>query len=824
MAALSAKGISTHVGLPYSAFKLDSNDTTSDEIFRFSKDLDEVIIYLHSSGTTGLPKPIPSSSRQLLFAVSCHQFDNDEEAQGLNVSSLPLFHGFGLVAPGLAMSAAKPSIYPATDGIPTAQSMIDLIKASKAKSMMTVPFLLDDMCNMPNNEGIEVLSTLDFVGTGGAALGAGVGQRLTEGGVKLLNFYGTTEAGPLSLVFVPKDAYDWRYFRLRPDVEFKLAELDPRDGERLFRLTVYPCGGTTPEEISDQLIRNENFPNSDFAPVGRDDDIIVLATGEKANPAILETMLSEAPGVKSAIAFGENRFNLGVIIEPAMDVPQEKEEEFKNSIWPIILAAGAKMDASSHIPSPDAIIIVPSDVRIPRTDKGSIPRKEVYALFAERIEQTYQALLAGSSEAVEALDIDNLANSLKELIQTHWKVPLGPGDWTADDSLLTLGVDSLQALQLRRNIIAAVSKTEAFHDTDVQKLIPPGFLYVNSSVNKIAAALQSRELKPENSFEAAANIVDDYVNKFAIHTLTRQQKTSPAPTQGAVVLLSGSSGSLGAHSLASFVRSSATKQVICLIRKTTLSEHTEVSSINTEHHKTILQARGINLTDAEHAKIRSVVIDPSKEGLGLSDSVYRLLQNEVTHIVHTAWPMNYLMTVQAFEEQFTFLNSLLNLAGNAPDECRRRFIFVSSIATAARAGFSSQTPVPEVALDTRNSSCGIGYADAKLVCEKILEGVAADYSGQLEISIVRCGQLTGAKSTGIWNHNEQIPMLLKSAQSTGNLPEMSGVSRAATHFPLRDYTADHLYTDTLMAPRRFCRRCSSRNEHFQLATSTDPAS
>jgi long-subunit acyl-CoA synthetase (AMP-forming) len=68
--------------------------------------------------------------------------------------------------------------------------------------------------------------------------------------------------------------------------------------------------------ITDQLNCNDEYLGTDFAAMGRDDDVIVFVSGEKVSPRNLESMLNEAPMVKAAIAYEENRFYLAVIIEP----------------------------------------------------------------------------------------------------------------------------------------------------------------------------------------------------------------------------------------------------------------------------------------------------------------------------------------------------------------------------------------------------------------------------------------------------------------------------------------------------------------------------
>ena len=55
-------------------------------------DSDRNVLILHSSGTTGMPKPIYSSHRYLLGFAACHNFVDLAQAQAPNVSTLPLFH------------------------------------------------------------------------------------------------------------------------------------------------------------------------------------------------------------------------------------------------------------------------------------------------------------------------------------------------------------------------------------------------------------------------------------------------------------------------------------------------------------------------------------------------------------------------------------------------------------------------------------------------------------------------------------------------------------------------------------------------------------
>lgn len=58
----------------------------------FLSDSDHNVIILHTSGTTGLPKPIHQPHKMLLGYACCHRPTNIEDVEGLNLSMLPLYH------------------------------------------------------------------------------------------------------------------------------------------------------------------------------------------------------------------------------------------------------------------------------------------------------------------------------------------------------------------------------------------------------------------------------------------------------------------------------------------------------------------------------------------------------------------------------------------------------------------------------------------------------------------------------------------------------------------------------------------------------------
>jgi hypothetical protein len=119
---------------------------------------------------------------------------------------------------------------------------------------------------------------------------------------------------------------------------------------------------------------------------------------------------------------------------------------------------------------------------VPRTDKGSIARKEVFKLLEADIAQVYKDLDNGAID-VPPLNYANLEQELKELIQKRLKLRVSPDAWTIEDNIFTLGLDSLQATTLRRILLSAATETSP-------EVIRRDFVYANYSVRLMADALR----------------------------------------------------------------------------------------------------------------------------------------------------------------------------------------------------------------------------------------------------------------------------------------------------------------------------------------------
>ena len=163
---------------------------------------------------------------------------------------------------------------------------------------------------------------------------------------------------------------------------------------------------------------------------------------------------------------------------------------------------------------------------------------------------------------------------------------------------------------------------------------------------------------------------------------------------------------------------------------------------------------------------------------GVTEEDFQNLASGITHIFHGAWPMDFKVKVQSLEPQMRVVQELLRLgqlAHNSKPTVRPRAVLASSIAVVG--GYALKTRsclVPVILMDDPETALPIGYAEAKWVCEKVMES-AYDNMKEVEPTIIRIGQLSGSRETGVWSCKEHLPALIKASQAIGAMPDLQGV-------------------------------------------------
>jgi nucleoside-diphosphate-sugar epimerase len=277
---------------------------------------------------------------------------------------------------------------------------------------------------------------------------------------------------------------------------------------------------------------------------------------------------------------------------------------------------------------------------------------------------------------------------------------------------------------------------------------------------------------PGTDLMARQAAIDDYVSTYSEGLDRPVVATGETNHLDTCVLVTGATGSLGAHLVAHFASIPDVKTVVCLNRRSS----GRTAQIRQRQE---MESKGIGMTDADWSKLQVFEADTSKPLFGLTDNQYAELVKVVTHIVHSAWPMSINKPVKGFEPQFRAMRNLIQLAleaaGMRNEKSRISFQFISSIATVGLYPlWSGRTLVPEKRM-TVNSILASGYSDAKFICERMLDETLHNNQRNFRM-VVRIGQIAGSKTNGYWNRMEHLAFLLKSSQTLNALPQFDGVS------------------------------------------------
>ncbi|KIV88771.1 hypothetical protein PV10_08416 [Exophiala mesophila] len=702
---------------------------------------------IHSSGSTGLPKPIYQTHQAAL-----RNYESNMGMEGF--ITLPLFHAHGLSSVFRGITAYK-KIYMYNASLPlTSPNLLSIMRQHRFEIFYGVPYALKLLSE--SKEGIEALASMKIVMFGGSACPDGLGDLLVENGVNLISHYGTTETGQLMTSFRPPGDKAWNYVRVHQALE-PYVRFEDRGGH-LFELVVlegWPSKVATNRDdgayaTKDLFEPHPSIPNA-WKYGGRLDDTIVLVNGEKAIPLAMEGAVRQQKLVKDAVVFGTGRPSLGMMIIRSDMAASYSQEELISQVWPTIEVENSRSPSYAQL-SPQSILVLPPDTIYPQTDKGTLIRQAFYKAFATDIEQFYARLEARSTGTLdlsgEAL-CDYLRSEVLRLIPG-----LRDDELNNDTDLFSLGVDSLQSSRLRGTILASVQLNS--HS------LSQNFVFENPTISGLADAIVAVRSGASTALRNVEQEMEDLVIKYGEFPQHKPQKRKSNNT---CVIVTGATGSLGAHIVAQLVSRDDFSEVCCLVRART-------AEAAIDRVWTSLNHRGILSSIPSHlrTKISAYSSDFSKSDLGLETEVYDRLAQDVVSIIHCAWSVNFNTTLASFEKGcIAGAKNLILLCLNAIQPTPASFNFCSSVSTVAR------TPFHESAPESIPANYGyvqrMGYAQSKLVTEKLV--VQATSRTSICARVLRIGQIVADTVHGIWNDTEAIPLMLQTAVTLGTLPSLN---------------------------------------------------
>ncbi|KAL4744008.1 hypothetical protein BDV11DRAFT_210719 [Aspergillus similis] len=705
---------------------------------------------IHSSGSTGHPKPIYQTHSGAL-----KNYANNFGLRGF--ITLPLYHAHGISCLFRAVHSEK-LIYMYNAELPLTGSYLHatLQEHPDIEVLYAVPYGLKLLSE--SEESMKLLARLELVMFGGSSCPKPIGDKLAQNGVRLVSHYGTTETGQLMTSFRDRSDTDWDYVRpgpsLLPYIRWEeqmpgIYELCVLEGWPSKVASNRPDGAYATKDLFEKHPTKENA----WRYYARLDDTLVLENGEKANPLVIEGIARNHPNVGEAIAFGSNRPRLGLFLIRAEGRTDETDEQVIDSVFPAIEQCNAESPAYAYI-SRDMIRVLPADTVYRKTDKGTVIRSAFYRDFAEQISHVYDQEDSSGSQVLKGDElITFLRNSLLEISSS-----IEPSALQDSTDVFSLGVDSIQSLRLR----SAILKTLHLGG---QKL-SQNFVFENPSIQAMADELTRLRLggSPQQRIpveDRMAYLIEKYSRGFKEHVPV------PRDDNGEHIVVTGATGSLGAHIVAQLVRTERVHKVYCLVRAS--SPLSALQRVRQSLHARFLLS---SLTPDIERKIVALPADLSNSvRLGLPEDVYEKIISSVTAIMHCAWSVNFNWTLESFEQPcIAATRNLIDLCLDTRGPTPANFSFCSSVSTVAR------TPgnwVPEALPELLSYAQPMGYAQSKLVTEHVVNRACRQTS--LSARVLRIGQIVADTEHGIWNATEAIPMIFQTAETVKALPLLDDI-------------------------------------------------
>lgn len=186
-----------------------------------------------------------------------------------------------------------------------------------------------------------------------------------------------------------------------------------------------------------------------------------------------------------------------------------------------------------------------------------------------------------------------------------------------------------------------------------------------------------------------------------------KEQTWKAAGEGQTVVLTGSTGSLGAYVLGILCHSISVARIFALNRREDGGKSRQPG---------IAAKYGLC---SDFSKVFFVSVDLSRTKFGLADDIFDELARSADVIIHNAWPVNFKMSVISFKPYVRGVRHLVDFSCVA----RKRvpIVFVSSVGTVQN--WTQPDLVPETRLEDPNLA-QIGYGQSKLAASMVLEAAA----------------------------------------------------------------------------------------------------
>lgn len=732
-------------------------------------------LVIHSSGTTGLPKPVRITHGYLatLFYMQTLPIPEGRETAQLfirlkgqlRLMSGPLFHFIGLVCIAECIFYRTPFLL-APDRPLTTDLFSDIMSLSTPpKWGLVSAFVLEEIS--ASEKGRRALSKLSAVNFGGSPLAQAAGNIISKL-IPIHPLYGSSEAAYTANLRC-EDPADWNYIEWNPADGTRME--DAGDGLCalvLPRMQTRRCQGifhTDPdltEYRTGDLFREHASKPGLWRYQGRGDDIIVLSNGEKFNPTDAEKLIESHPLVKHAAILGQDRFQASLLVQPQWDdLPTDWNLKWLHeTLRPVVEEANVILPGHGKL-FYSHIAFAEEDKPFALSPKGTLRRREIAKLYQPVIDGLYtpesivpQYVVPESAAQLPKLEGSGLEETERWVRDVIAHI-ISIKDIDLDDGIVALGMDSLQLVRL---VQILQDTTDGMNELVHRRHWTSAFIYQLETSRRIAGSFyhQLSGKTPDEESKETVLAREDVLKKCT------WEQAKYLGNGGTQVILTGSTGELGSFMLNQLLQDPSITRVVCLNRSSDAAER----QIQTFRQKKL---SSFWLTETTRVEFKESRLHDSY--LGLGEEEYIALQRDISIIIHNAWPVNFNASLASFEPHLAGVRRLLNFAEQSARQ--PEFHFISSVSTVTGQSLDLGDLVLEKSQNV-SSVLPQGYAESKYIAERLCE-ISSKCSGA-KIAIHRVGQLGGPSNSasGMWNTRDWFPCLIKSSLTMQMLPDSLG--------------------------------------------------